>query len=227
MREVRKCRANLGTWIKPSGVKKGFELNMNENIKRVWLDTATIANMASARNVLDVIDAAVKEGYTFVIANTVLDVKAFQEAPEWLEDHLVAESIIIEIWATPDQMTAKPFFWSSCQQETQAADSFEEAIENLPNCYGIMELRELMDVYGEPRGKWNAGEWAPPEPLSAEDQETLGLSEGCTRTDVLNACKDQKRWDVFDRYNAGYNRGLAHQHNCKLFLNTDGSIAEI
>lgn len=194
---------------------------MVDTNNRVFLDTVTLAN---TEDVIGHLNRLSTEGYTLVIPNTVLDVKVFQENPDWLKKHLADESIVIQMWLTPDQMTAKAFYWSSCGMTTEPAACFEDAIENLPNWEGIMELCELMNQYGLSREQWNPGAWAPPEPLNPEYQELLGVPDGATRTDVLAACKLTGHMEVFDEYNLGYNRGLATQHHCGLIMGTDGNV---
>lgn len=196
--------------------------------KRIWLDTVVLSEMHSAFDALENA-LAFLPNTQLVIANTMLDVKAFQENPTWVKEMLQKGELVIEIWATPDEMTAKDFYWSSIGAETKAASSFEEAMKALPEAEAeaIKNLVALLDEYGIPKGEWKAGAWSKPEPLSEEAQEALGLTEAATRTEVLNACQEADRMDLFNEYNAGYNRGLATQHMCSAILNIDGSITEL
>lgn len=188
---------------------------------RVWLDTTTLANMRYARSVMDEVIAS---GNTLVIANTMLDVEAFQTGIEWLKGHLKAGRIRVEMWLTGEQMVAKDFYWSSCQMKTTASDSFEQAIANLPNRENILKLKALMDTYGLPRGSWEQGPWAPPAPITPELQAKLGVTADATRTEILAACLEKDCMHDYDEYNASYNKGLATQHTCAGMLNSDGTI---
>ena len=192
--------------------------------ERTWLDTTTLAQMENAKEVLEKLIA---EGNTLVIANTAVDVKLFQEDPDWLEDCLIRNQIVIEIWATPDEMVSKPFFWSSCNQESPVANSLKDAVKDLPNADAIMQIAELVMDYGIAKGDWPAGQWAPAEPITPATAKVLGLSENATRTEVLSAARAKNRMDLFDSYNVGYNKGIAMQHLCHNILNSDGSTTEI
>ena len=197
-------------------------------MKRIWLDTVTLQQMQNPIETLqEILRSNEYRDCKFVIANTILDVKAFQENLMFVQQSLLTGVLSIEIWSMPDQMTEKPFFWSSAGVETPAAKSFEEAIKNLPNKEGIMRLKDLMEMYGIRKEDWPKGQWAPPAPLGEEAQKVLGLTEAATRTEVLKACKKANRMDLFDSYNVGYNRGLARQHTCDAILNTDGSVTKI
>ena len=198
----------------------------NKTAKRVFLDTVTLALLAEP---IAVLKNLINDGHQLVIPNTVLDVKCFQENPQWVMGVLESKDLVIQIFMAPAQMVSKPFFWSSCGQETQAADSFEEAIKDLPNKNDILAVKELMDKYGIPKGEWEMGQWAPAEPLWEEARVTLGLDEADSknRTAVLEACRKADRMDIFDVYNVGYNKGLACQHMCQFILNSDGTLAEI
>lgn len=191
---------------------------------RVFMDTMVLAEMV---NPIAKLNRLIKTGYTMVIPNTAVDVKCFQQNPEWLKDQLRDGNIVIQMWMSPDEMTRKKFMWSSCQRTTPPADCFETAIESLPNWDGILTVKELMEQYGLSKERWEPGQWAAPEPLTEEQQKILGLYGNATRTDILAACKDIGRPDLFDEYNAGYNRGLAMQHHCGYLLNIDGSLKDL
>lgn len=197
-----------------------------KSTNRIWLDTAVLANIDLAK-MLPRFWGIVRHGSQFVIANTILDVKAFQENIPLLEMALREKYIVIEIWNTPDEMTSKEFFWSSCQMTTPASASFIEAIASLPNKNEILAIKSLIEKYGIPKGKWEQGKYSGPKELSAEAATILGIEPTTNRTKVLLACKDQDRMDIFDEFNLGYNAGIAHQHLCDKMLLTDGSIREI
>lgn len=197
---------------------------MTESNKRVFLDTVTLANIADAK---DAMDRLIQQGYTLVIPNTAVDVKAFQDNTEWLHKQLETGTIVIQLWMTPDEMVSKAFTWSSCGETTQPSACLEDAIENLPNWEGILQVAALMERYGLSKEEWNPGQWSKPEPLGKEQQETLGVPDGATRTEILAACKFTGHMEMFDEYNAGYNRGLATQHHCTLIMNTDGNVTAL
>ena len=111
---------------------------------------------------------------------------------------------------------------------TTPAATLEDAIEDLPNAADILDVADLVDIYGIPKGEWTTGPWTPPAPLSHEAANKLGLNaETATRTDVLEAAKKSDMMNVFDEYNVGYNRGLATQHCCSGIINSDGTVTEI
>lgn len=193
-------------------------------MKRVWLDTVVAAQL---ENAMETMDKLINEGYTLIVANTAVDITVFQENPEWFEDHLLNDNIIIEIWDTPDQMVKKPFFWSSCQLTSEPAATLEEALKDLPNGNAIIAIANLVNKYGIAKGDWPAGQWAPPEPITPAVAKVLGLTEAATRTEVLNAAKAIDRLDLFSAYNVGYTKGIAMQHLCTEILNCDGSTTEI
>lgn len=192
--------------------------------QRTFLDTVTLSVMDTPINAMQKL---IDQGHQLVVPNTVVDVKAFQEHAEWLQEKLEEGSVVIQMWMDADSMTAKNFFWSSCQEETPAAGFFEEAIQNLPNRDGILKVKALMDKFGLERQQWNPGTWSAPEPLSKEHQEVLEVPTDATRSDVLAACKVKARMDIFDAYNVGYNRGLAQQHHCTHMLVSDGTAKEL
>lgn len=191
--------------------------------ERLYLDTMVAAELGSS--LVAVCDEHIANGCTVVIPNTVLDVRAFQENLEWFEGKLKDRKIVIQIFMTPDQMTQKRFLWSSSGMETPASSSFEEAITDLPNKDKILEIKKLMDKYGYPRGEWpnGQGEWAKPEPLSAEAQEILNLPADATRTEVLAICRQKNRMDLFNSFNQGYCKGLYKQHQCTGMITVEGS----
>lgn len=193
---------------------------------RTWLDTAVLANI-DVEKVTPRILSLINQGYQFVIANTIMDVKVFQQNFPWIEFALRKKYLLIEIWNTPDEMTSKEFHWSSCGITTPASGSFEEAIDGLPNKNEILAIKKLVEKFGIPKGKWEQGTYSAPKELSAQAAATLGISPTKNRTDVLLACKSQNRMDIFDEFNIGYVEGLAHQHMCGKMLLTDGSVREI
>ena len=191
---------------------------------RIWLDTVVLAALDDAKEVLE---RLIAEGKQLVIANTALDVRVFQENIDWFEDQLAEGKINIEIWNTPDEMVSKEFFWSSCNMTSKPSTDLYEAVENFPNKEAILDLADLLLVYGMPKGDWVMGPWAPPAPLSSEIAEALGISASSTRTEVLDAAMSKNRFDLFNIYNAGYCNGLALQHNCDEILNVDGSLTTV
>ena len=193
-------------------------------MKRIWLDTVVLASLTDAKGTLNKL---IEDGHTLVIANTAIDVACFQENADWFEDQLKKGSIVIQIWLTPDQMVAKNFFWSSVQKETPAAESFAEAVVDLQNKDALLQIANLVNKYGIPKGDWPAGKWSAPEPLSKEVADGLVISEAATRTEVLLAAQKCDRMDLFDKYNVGYVRGLAIQHLCDVILKCDGTLAEV
>lgn len=191
-------------------------------MKKLWLDT-TIATELRLEQLQELI-----QHHQIAVANTAIDIAIFQQNQEWLEEQLENGTIVIEMWNTPDEMTAKPFYWSSCGIETPASASFEEAVMNLPNGADILDLCELVDYYAIPKGEWKQGEWAPPAHISAEHAQILGIDPlTATRTDILAAAKAKNRMDIYDAYNLGYNRGLCKQHLCDGIILSTGSFALI
>ena len=189
--------------------------------KRIWLDSLTANNGLT----IEAIDDLILKGYVVVTSNTAVDINIFQMNQAWLESHLEYSNIIIEMWQTPDEMVHKNFFWSSCSKMTSPAVTLEDAIEDLPNAADILDVADLVDIYGIPKGEWTTGPWTPPAPLSHEAASKLGLNaETATRTDVLEAAKKADMMDVFDAYNVIYNIGLATQHCCEGIIKTDGSL---
>lgn len=191
---------------------------------RVWLDTVVLAALDDAKEVLN---RLIAEDHQLVIANTALDVRVFQENLDWFEDMLQEGYIDIEIWNTPDEMVAKPFFWSSCNMTSEPSKDLYSAVEGFPNAEAILDIADLVQDYGWEKGTWPMGPWAPPAPLSPEIAEQLGISESSTRTEVMDAAMSKNRFDLFNIYNAGYCNGLALQHNCDVILNVDGSLKEV
>jgi hypothetical protein len=192
-------------------------------MKRIWLDTV-VASMLSKED----FEQVIYNGDTLIIANTVIDVKVFQDNIDWFESRLQDSSIIIEIWNTPNEMVQKHFFWSSCQLATESADDLETAVQSLPNGEAILKVAILVDYYGIPKGSWKMGAWAPPAPLSAEIAEALEIDPATVnRSDVMTAAQRKGRMDLFDEYNVGYNKGLAKQHMCDAILNSDGTYTNI
>lgn len=190
--------------------------------QRIWLDTVVLTFVSK-----ETLEALINTGHTLVIANTAIDVAVFQENINWFEKQLATNHVVIEIWNTPDEMTTKTFYWSSCSQLTSPAESLEEAVKNLPNAENILSVAKLVNTYGIPKGSWPMGQWAAPLPLSADIAQQLHLNEGATRTDVLAAAQKLSRMDLFDKFNMGYVAGLAKQHTCTAILNSDGTITEI
>lgn len=191
---------------------------------RIFLDTMVLAEMV---NPIARLNRLIKGGYTLVIPNTVVDVQCFQNNLEWLCDQLRDRKIVIQMWMTPDEMTKKSFMWSSCQLTTKPAECFEDAIENLPNWEGILQVKELMLRYGLSKEEWNPGQWDAPKPLTDEQKEILGVPDSATRTDILAACKFTGHMEIFDEYNAGYNCGLATQHHCGYLMTIDGGLTDL
>lgn len=196
----------------------------NNRDNRVFLDTMILAEMESP---LDKLTRLTGKGYILVIPNTVVDVRCFQEKPNWLRMQLKRGTLLIQKFMEADDMVRKAFMWSSCGETTQPAECFEDAIENLPNWEGIMQVKELMDKYALSKEEWKPGQWAAPEPLSEEHKAILGVPDGATRTDILARCRATGHMDIFEQYNVGYNRGLATQHHCKYLLTITGDVTEL
>lgn len=192
---------------------------MSDNKQRVWLDSLTSNNLCIKQ-----IGHLVAQGYTIVMANTVVDSKLFQDNADLLEDYLQNGCIVIEDWNL-STMCSKQFFWSSSSMATEPAESLDEAIAGLPNANKIANLAYLVRIYGIPRGQWTQGPWTPPAPINLTTVKTLGLhSTAVTRTDVLVAAMASNRMDLFDEYNRGYCHGLATQHCCVGIINSNGTI---
>ena len=198
---------------------------------RIYCDT-TIMPYVKKQTLDDIIAA----GNVLVFANTAADVRVLQIWRKWLERKLKTGSIAIEMWNTLDEMTAKPFYWSSFGVTTPACESFSEAIGNLPDSYKktdkmhdkMHKLADLIGSYGIPKGQWPMGKWAPPAPITAEDAEALGVDPAtATRTDILAAAKKTGNLEAYSRYNVGYSTGLARQHMCDGILNANGTITVI
>ena len=188
---------------------------------RIWIDTTTMALMDEER-AQRVAQAAIDEGNFLVMANTACDVKLFQNQTDWFEEMLEQHKIIIEIWATPDQMVSKPFYWSSAGVQTAAAASLEEAVCDLHNATSIIDVAKLVEYYGIPRGAWACGTYAPPTPLNQLIADKLGVPVTATRTEVLAAAKANNLLTEYDEYNVAYNTALARQHYCDAILTTTG-----
>lgn len=187
--------------------------------KRVWLDSLTSNNICVKQ-----IGHLVAQGYTIVMANTIVDSTLWQRHPETLEDYLQNGCVIVEDWNL-DTMCSKQFFWSSCSMTTEPSETLDEAIAGLPNATAISKVSYLVRIYGIPRGRWSEGPWSPPEPINLTTVKTLGLSStAADRTEVLLAAQKASRMDLFDEYNRGYCRGLATQHHCQGIINSNGTI---
>lgn len=197
---------------------------------RLWLDTTTAAIMAN-KNPEDkgkaLLQKLIDDGHTIVIANTAIDVAAFQKDPDWLEKQLENKTIIVEIWHTPDQMTSKPFYWSSRGEETNAADNFEAAIETLADNESILDVKELVEIYGIPKGEWPCGEYNAPAPLSEEVAAKMGIPVDSTRTTVLRVALEKDMSEEYDEYNSAYCANLAKQHFADAVITTDGGYKEV
>lgn len=193
---------------------------MSDN-NRIFLDSLTANSGLTMENIV----ALISSGYDIVTANTFADMRPVQENLELAESLLVNGYIIIEIWDTPNNMVREKFFWSSCNHQTEAAETLEEAVKDLPNCGEIVAAAYLVEEYGIPKGKWPQGQWVPPAPLSEETAKQLGLDPTtATRTDVLIAAKAANLMNVFDAYNVEYCRGLSIQHHCVGIINSDGTV---
>ena len=187
---------------------------------KLWLDT-TIATQLRKEQLDELFPY-----HQIAVANTAVDIEIFQQNLEWFEEQLENGTIVVEMWNTLDEMTAKPFYWSSCGIETAASDSFEKAVMDLPNGADILDLADLIEYYGIPKGQWKQGPWSPPAPLNNEHAAILGVNpQTATRTDILAAAKAKNRMDIYDEYNIGYNRGLTKQHLCDGIILSNGNFA--
>lgn len=189
---------------------------------RIWLDTTVLEFISKEQ-----LQALVEQGNTLVISNTAVDVKVFQDNPAWVEKLLIKGQLIIECWVSLDEMTAKPFFWSSRGIETPASSSFLDAVLKLPEHNSIVDIAALVDTYGIPRGSWKMGPYRSPAPIPLEDANHLGIEVTTNRTLVLRAAKARNKMHIYDSFNRCYCSGLASQHCCSHMLNTDGSVTKV
>lgn len=192
---------------------------------RIWLDSLVANTMQEPK---DTLTRLMKEGHTIVVANTVADMRVFQMHIMWFEEMVCSKKIIIEVWNTPDEMVAKPFYWSSLMTETPASTSLRDAVSAFQKAPEIIEIANIIDLYGIKKGNWKMGPWAPPENLTEAAATELGIPKDTdNRTVILQTAKKVDKMDVFDAFNFGYNRGLATQHCCDAILNTDGSYTKL
>ena len=196
--------------------------NTTNETRRIWLDTTVLPFVS-----LETLEALAQNN-VLVIANTAIDVKLFQENFEWVDEKLKKGQLVIEMWNTLDEMVKKAFFWSSCNIETPACDSFEEAASYLPNTQQVLNLAELVKVYGIPKGQWPIGcEYEPPAPLTEAEANYLGIPVDSTRTAILAAAREQNKMRTYDEYNARYCKIIAKQHTSKYILCSDGVVVEL
>lgn len=188
--------------------------------KRLWLDNMIANNLCTKQ-----INSFVSQGYVLVTSTNVVDNILFQRNLEWFEEHLISQSIVVELFCSPNELTHKNFFWSSCSKETTPAETLDEAVTALPNAGNIIALAFLAEEYGVPKDIWDVLPWDADVPLSQETANFLGLDpKTATRTDVLTACRKNSCMYLFNEYNTNYLRALANQHYCDGFINSNGSI---
>ena len=187
----------------------------------VWVDSFVVSKLQKEH-----FDRLTADGYTLVVSNTAIDIKAFQENIGWLEEQLSSEKIVIHLWVYDlDEMTFKPMYWSSCSQTTAPAKSFEDAVMELPNAAGILDVSDLIFEHGIPFGSWLKEDVNCFEFTISNDMLKLGINvHSNTRSDIYAICQKANRMDIFDTYNEEYVRRIAIQHCCDAILNSDGTI---
>lgn len=187
---------------------------------RIYCDTTVMPFLTKEQ-----VENIISSGNILVFANTVIDVSLFRDNLVWFDELLHSGKVIVEFWNTLDEMVSKPFYWSSAQITTPAYNSFREAANHLPHTNAVNRLAELINRYGIPKGQWPMGSWAPPAPIDPADAAILGVDPAtATRTDILMAAKSTNNMAVYDKYNIGYNKGLAQQHKCDAIIKSDGTF---
>lgn len=209
-----------------------FSLQIPET---VLLDS-TVAAIRGDKLISD-LEKMFEGGYRAVATDVaMLDIKAFQDHPIWVSQQIKQGNIMIEAWYVKnwqtehpfDGITAKPFFWSSCQMETEAEGSFEYAVSRLPNYAEILQMAGIVLANAVPRDTWNVNRpYIPVGELPDELADQLGVPKDANRSAVYEAAKRMKRMDLFDEANKTYCHGMAVQHGCKYMLATDGSVKEV
>ena len=197
--------------------------------KRFWVDTVVAKELGA--ELIPALERIMADGYVAVVADTAIDIVAFQQNPAWVAEKATDGWLIVEaFYDSFDQMTAKYFVWSSADgKTTEKADTFDEAIVSLPNADDIEILREVIDTIKVKKADWIEGRspWKAPGKLSPEAQAVLNLAEGANRSNVLMAAKLADRMDLFNDFNAVYCEGLAKQHDCEYMLTVTETLMKI
>ena len=187
---------------------------------RIYCDRTTMPFFEKAK-----VEGLINAGNVLVFTTTAVDVSLLRDNLGWTEQMLKDGKIIIELWQTLDQMTAKPFYWSSAKLETPACNSFEKAIGYMLKSDAIRHLANLVNTYGIPKGNWKMGPWTPPVPITKKDADALGVNpETATRSDILAAAMKTGNLEPYTIFNAMYCYGLATQHCCDAILTPEELI---
>lgn len=211
--------------------------NQNNATSNNVLIDSTLAALRGGKLIGDLEDLF-QRGYKAVATDVaMLDIQAFLDNPFWVIDQVKAGNIVIEAWYLKgdedercfDGITSKPFFWSSCQQMTEAGESFLEVVKGLPNGITIALMSGIVRVLSIPRNQWNIDRpFIPVGKLPADLRERLGLSEDQdNRSAALEAAKKLGRMELFNEANKTYCYGMAKQHDCCYLLGCNGELVEM
>lgn len=167
--------------------------------------------------------------YTLVVGHTAFDIPAFSDNPEAFEEMVRNHSIIIENFLPIDAVTAKNFYWSSRDIETPACETFEAALEFLPNNEGIKAVAKIVTELGLGPDQWEKGPWLDFAPVSEKIIAELGIDpNSATRTAVLAAARAANKLELFSEYDrTAQVPALTSQHLCIGFADVDGSVTKL
>lgn len=202
-------------------------------IRKLWVDSTSMAFMSSLLDSgkdLEKLNNLIDDGYTLVVSNSFVDISVFQKNPLWVEDKLRRREIFIEMLTSFEEMTSKPFFWSSRQVETKACTSFEEAIKSLKDYNEIEELLKIAVFYGFPKGYWEEGPCnASPHLLDSLEKisKLIGLNITATRTEIFKKALARNMQTEYDIYNSLYIKYLAIQHCCDGIVTSLGEAKKL
>ena len=191
-----------------------------KNNPRIWLDRLVL----NYRTTQEVINNLIKQGFTLVVTNSLVDVKLFQKDPAWFCEMADRGYLIVEMNQPIDEMASKPFFWDSVAISTIPCKKFKDVISMLPNKDEILILSVLAELYGIPKTKWFKGPYGPTSLMTYEDEKVLGVHSSASRSEILIASKKINYWRPFDSYNEKYLNLSAIQHNCEFILTKQDTL---
>lgn len=185
---------------------------------RIWMDPSYMSQISKRR-----IQELVKIGNVLVTDEGIVDMNVFQESPAWTKQLLKTGKLVIEAKGTLNELTSTNLFWYSCGITTSACITFEDAIFDLPNANGILEVAVLVEEF---KANWIPGSIVPP-PLSIEDTEILWVDHKASRTEIYEAAKKRNKFHVYEYHNKIFVHSLAKMHHCDAYLTKNGSVEEV
>lgn len=198
---------------------------------RLFVDSyllSKVVGMKGVERTRGLLQLCIDAGHTLVCTEaSALDNQVFRENLAWLEEHLKARNVIIEVYqGEPNSvksgiiaMIHKKFLWSSYNGNlvTDWPEDFEALAKIMPDGDKLFNVYELVLKYALPNNAWEKGEWVSVNFFEESQLQELGLTNADlkNRSKVLAAMRAKNYpKEMHVDYIRATLAGLSSQHQC-------------